>query len=287
MKILITGATGNVGYEVISSLFNLKTDNTIVAGVRNCQKAKSKLGEFPELEYTDFDFENEDTFDSALKDIDTVFLLRPPHISDVNKYFKPLINALGRNNVNNIVFLSVQGADKTNIIPHAKIEKLILDSGLDHIFLRPGYFMQNLTTTLLNDIKNKNRIYLPSGNAKFNWIDVQNIGEVAAIVLDDFKEYSNKIFEITGSENLSFGEVAEKLTCILGREIRFESPNVGKFYRTKRKEGLERGLVFVMIFLHYLPRYQKSPYISDSYKKLTGEEPNTLESFISREKYLF
>lgn len=286
-KILITGATGNVGYEVISFLFKLKTDKTIVAGVRSTKRAKTKLAEFPELEYTDFDFENQDTFDSALKDIDTVFLLRPPHISDVNKYFNPLIDSIKDHGIKKIVFLSVQGAEKSKIIPHHKIEQLILDNGLNYVFLRPGYFMQNLTTTLLDDIKNKNKIFLPAGKAKFNWIDVKNIAEVSAIILDNFDDFTNQIFEITGTENKDFGEVAQELSQVLGREIEFDNPNLLKFYFTKKKQGLERGLILVMIMLHFLPRFQKDPEISNCYHKLTGKESTSLMEFIKREKGLF
>lgn len=286
-KILITGATGNVGYEVISFLFKLKTDKTIVAGVRSTKRAKTKLGEFPELEYTDFDFENQDTFDSALKDIDTVFLLRPPHISNIQKVFIPLIDSIKDHGIKKIVFLSVQGAEKSKIIPHHKIEQLILDNGLNYVFLRPGYFMQNLTTTLLDDIKYSNKIFLPAGNAKFNWIDVKNIAEVSAIILDNFDDFTNQIFEITGNENKDFSEVAQELSQVLGREIEFDNPNLLKFYFTKKKQGLERGLILVMIMLHFLPRFQKDPEISNSYHKFTGKESTSLMEFIKREKGLF
>lgn len=102
--ILITGATGNIGFEVVRHLTNLNTSNKIIAGVRSIEKAKKILKDYPTLDYVPFDFENLDTFDTALAGIEKIFLLRPPHISDVDKYFRPLISMIKKHKVNEIVF---------------------------------------------------------------------------------------------------------------------------------------------------------------------------------------
>jgi uncharacterized protein YbjT (DUF2867 family) len=286
-NILITGATGNVGFEVIRFLDKIDTSKRIVAGVRNINQAKCLFAGYPKLNYVHFDFENSETFDNALSGIDKVFLLRPPHISDIDKYFKPLISTIKKNNIKKIVFLSVQGAEKSKIIPHNKIENLVREYGLDYIFLRPGYFMQNLTTTLISDIRLKRVIILPSGQAKFNWIDIENIGEAGAILLNKFEDYKNQAIEITGLENESFGQVTSLINKQIENPIRFRNVNPFKFYRIKKREGMEKGMIIVMILLHFLPRFQKEPVISDFYEKLTGKKPTDLKTFINREKKLF
>lgn len=283
-KILITGATGNVGIEVIKYLLKDQNSNQITAGVRNIEKARSIFHNNPKLEYTEFDFENQNTFNQSLSNIDTIFILRPPHISDVEKIFKPLINKIKESKVKEIVFLSVQGVEKSSIIPHNKIEKLILEANIDFIFLRPSYFMQNLTTTLLKDIKEKRRIILPSGKAKFNWIDIENIGEATSILLDKFEEYKNRAFEITGYENENFYTVTKLISNITNEKIIYQRVNPLRFYRTKKKEGLPKGLIVVMIMLHFIPRFQKEPRISNIYERLTDKTPTKLEQYIEREK---
>ncbi len=122
------------------------------------------------MEFRQFDFEDTNSFEQSLTGIDRVFLLRPPHISDVDKFFRPLLQHFRLYNIHDVVFLSVQGAEKSKVIPHNKIEKLLKEFGFNTIFLRPAYFMQNLTTTLLQDIKMKRRIILPAGKARFNWL---------------------------------------------------------------------------------------------------------------------
>lgn len=286
-NILITGATGNIGLEVIRFLSKMNASNKIIAGVRNIEKAKKVFKNYPTLDYVPFDFENLDTFDTALTGIEKIFLLRPPHISDVDKYFRPLISMIKKKNINEIVFLSVQGAEKSTVIPHNKIERLIQEAKLNYIFLRPSYFMQNLTTTLIQDIKTKRAIILPSGQAKFNWVDVENIGEVAAILLDKFEAYKNQAYEITGLENENFEKVTLLINQVIKNPIRFRNVNPFSFFWIKKREGMPTGLIMVMILLHFLPRFQEAPRISDFYERLTGKKPTDLEAFIKREKELF
>ena len=231
-NILITGATGNVGFEVIRFLMKNDTTNKIIAGVRNINAAKKLFKDYSTIDFVNFDFEQPETFDNALKNIDTIFLLRPPHISDIEKYFVPLMAKLKEHEVNEVVFLSVQGAEKSKVIPHNKIEKLIENYNLNHIFLRPSYFMQNLTTTLLKDIKNKRQIILPAGKAKFNWIDIENIGEISSIMLNRFSDFSNQTFELTGEQNIDFFEVTDLINTVIKRPISFSNVNPLKFYKS-------------------------------------------------------
>lgn len=286
-NILISGATGNVGIEVIRFLYQTNTNHRIVAGVRNMEKAKAVFKDFPKLEYVKFDFEDRETFEQALKGIDRLFLLRPPHLSAVDIYFKPLMLKLKQKNINEVVFLSVQGAEKSKVIPHNKIERLISESKLNYIFIRPAYFMQNLTTTLLNDIKTKRAIVLPSGKAQFNWIDIENIGEAAAIVLNNFEAYKNQSFEITGLENAGFAKVTALINKEISNPISYQSVNPFSFYRIKKREGMPKGMILVMLLLHFLPRFQKAPTISTAYEQLTGKKPGSLKAFIAREKTRF
>ena len=285
--LLITGATGNIGTSVIKHIFETNPDANVLAGVRNIEKAKSGYKDYPDLQFAHFDFEDPGTFEPALEKAEMVFLLRPPHIADVKKYFPPLFKKMKELGVNKVVFLSVQGADKSSVIPHNKIEKMIIGYGFDHVFLRPGYFMQNLTTTLHKDIIEKHQIILPAGNAKFNWIDVEDIGLAAALIMKDFYRYANQAFDITGSENKTFSEVTAEISKITGKRITFRNVSPFKFIAIKRKEGLKTGYIMVMIMLHFLPRFQKEPEISSFIHKLLGRKPYTLGGFIEREKEMF
>ena len=286
-RILITGATGNIGFQVIRFLYENKTENKIIAGVRNIDKGRQLFKNYPQLDYVKFDFENANSFDNTLENIDTIFLLRPPHIADIEMFFRPLISKIKEKGINEIVFLSVQGAEKSSVIPHNKIEKLIQKFDLNYIFLRPGYFMQNLTTTLIKDIQIRRQIILPAGKAKFNWIDVENIGEVAARMLEEFDSYKNRVIELTGNENENFQTVADLLSHTLDYNIAFVNANPFRFYKIKKEDGMQKSMIIVMIMLHFLARFQKEPKISAFYEKVTGKKPTTIKAFLEREKEKF
>lgn len=278
-KILFTGATGTVGFETIKAYRQLEPKGNLVVGVRNVAKDVNKLAGF-DLNFVKFDFADPNSYDVALAGCDTLFLLRPPQLVNVKKYFKPLIERAVAADVKHIVFLSVQGAPRNRFIPHHRIERLIVRSGIPYTFLRPAYFMQNFATTLRDDLVERNQIYLPADNAEFRLIDVRDIGAVAARVLAHPDKHLNQAYDLTSDEPLTFIQMAEKLSQGLGHRINYESPTLWEFFWQKRRKGNSIGFVLVMIMLHYLPRFQKTPPLSPWVENITGEPPIIFEQFV-------
>ncbi len=275
--ILLTGATGQIGQAIIRHYAPSNQQQLYVAS----RKKAEKLNGFPTLF---FDFERLEESRKSLEQTEILFLLRPPHISDVQAYFTPLLRACIAADVKHIIFLSVQGADKASFIPHAKIEKGILQSGIPYTFIRPSYFMQNLTSTLQKDIQLHKEIFLPAGKAPFLWVDTDDIGKAVAKILEAPEKHQNRVYTITGEELLPFGEVAAFLSATLGRTIKYQSPTLLHFFIRKKKEGIPTSFILVMIMLHYLPRFQKPPAISTDFTRLTAEEPSLLAHFLQQHR---
>lgn len=270
---LIVGASGGVGKQVLEHL-SFITDQPVYRASHHKEKVQ------PNERW--LDFEQPGSFVAALQSIDVVFLLRPPHLADVKRFFKPFIAVCQQLRVKHIVFLSVQGAETISFIPHAKIEQMIRKSCIDYTFIRTSYFMQNLTTALKDDIAQNDRIVLPAGNAPFLWVDVADVGQAIAVVLANWPNHKNLAYTITGRELLTFEQVSNLLSVSLGRSIRYVSPNLLRYIWIKRKEGMGWSLILVMVFLHMLPRFQKAPAISDDYMHITGLPPSGLAAFIKR-----
>lgn len=269
-QLLITGPTGNVGSAILRH-FRPRPDQQVLLGMRQPNAA--------DLQQRYVDFENMSATIEALDSVDVLFLLRPPHISG-NRTFASLMEGAKSKGVKHIVFLSVQGAERTSFIPHAKIEKLIRNSGMAYTFVRPSYFMQNLTTTLREDIQQRDRIFLPAGRAKFLWVDVDDIGKAIAAVLSDVTKHAYQAYTITGSELADFYEVARILTETLQRKIDFASPGPWRFFVEKKQQGTPVSFILVMLALHFLPRFQSPPPISYDLSLLTGGKPQTLAAFM-------
>jgi len=278
-NVLITGATGNVGLEVLRALSAAPHGLHVVAGVRSLADDHAKLDAYA-VQRVAFDVTQPATFGPALSGCQVLFLLRPPQISAVNKYFKPILAACRQAGVQHIVFLSVQGVQQSSIIPHHKIERLIVASGIAYTFLRPAYFMQNFTTTLRADLVERKRIFLPAGKARFTLVDVRDIGQVAAAILANPSAHQNTAYELTSHDLLTFEQMAATLSAGLGRPIRYESPGLWRFFWAKRREKLPTMLILVMIMLHYLPRFQAPPATTDWVEKLSGHAPTSFEGFV-------
>ncbi len=277
-RILITGPSGNVGSAVIDSLQKIVGDYEIVAGLRDLTKRETMFSA-GKVCYVQFDFQDASSFKDALTSCDTLFLLRPPQLANVEKIFRPLIDSAKSCGITHIVFLSVQGVERSRAIPHNKIERLIEKSGLSFTFLRPAYFMQNFSTTLKDDIHNR-EVYLPSGDTEFALIDVCDVGEVAAIVLANPQKYIGQKIELTCQKRLNFTQMTKSLSRIMGVLIAYKSPNLFSFYFRKKREGVETGFILVLIMLHFLSGFRSLPRITNFVLEITGHMPREFEDYI-------
>lgn len=286
-SLFLTGATGNVGRAVIDALVALPGFGArfrVTAGLRNPAEESSSFAALG-VGTQAFDFEKPATFGPALLAGQALFLLRPPQLSSTEP-FEAVVREAKRVGVGFIVFLSVQGVERSSLIPHHKIEQLIVDSGLPYCFLRPGYFMQNLTTTLRDDLR-RGEIFLPADNALFNWVSVVDVGRVAARVLTNPAAHRRARYDLTGPENRSFPEVVSQINRLLGQRLRYESPNLLRFFLRKRREGYPAGYVLVLILLHYLPRFQSEPALSGAIRQITGQPATWIDDYIETELRAF
>ena len=278
-KIFITGATGNVGKETIKELINNNyKDHQVIAGVRDIEKAKKQLN-YNELSFRKFDFKDQSLFKDVLEDIDKILLVRPPAISKVKKYIFPFLKEIKKHSIKHTVFLSLQGVERNPLVPHYRVEKYIKEVGIPYTFLRPSFFMQNLTTTHLKEIKEDDEIFIPAGNGKTNFIDVRDIAKVAFLTLTE-KGHINKAYELTGKNALSYYEIANILTEKLDRKITYKDPSIISFYKRKKKEAMNTGKIIVMIGLYTVAKFGMADSTTNEIEKLLGREPISFSEFV-------
>ncbi|MET3195715.1 SDR family oxidoreductase [Bacillus sp. OAE603] len=263
--ILVTGATGNVGREVVKELQRLHIDFKISTHRKNTENIY-------------LNFEDPDSIRPALQGIKKLFLIRPPHLAE-KKYFEPVIEIAKEVGIDHIVFLSLLGAEKNRIFPHAKIEELILKSGIPYTFLRPSFFMQNLLTQHGEELLNENIIFVPAGKGKTSFIDVRDIGVVAAKTLTE-SGHRFKAYSLTGKEALSYYEVADILSKHLSKEIHYSDPSILTFWRKKRKKGMKRDFIVVMIAIYTTAKLGLAKTVTSDLEVLLGNDPISMEKFV-------
>ena len=280
-RILVTGATGQVGSAVIAALRAF--DGIVVrAGVRDVGTEAAKWSGDARVEPVAFDFLDPASQDAALADCATLFLLRPPQLTGD---FGEVIARARQHGVTHIVFLSVQGAESNRFIPHHKIERRLVSSGVPYTMLRPAYFMQNFTSTLHDELARRHRIFLPAGNARFTLVDVGDIARVAAQVLTQTDaQHHGQAYTLTSETPLNFQQMADQLTMGLDTPITYVSPGPWRFYRTLRREGRAPGLILVMLLLHMLPRFTGTPAVTHTITDVTGRAPIEFAQFVANHR---
>jgi uncharacterized protein YbjT (DUF2867 family) len=283
LNILVTGATGKVGREVIRLLST--QNHHVYAAVRNPIEAQKSLGE--EAFCVLFDFTNPDTFASAFNGINKLFLVRPPAIADI-KQITPALKAAKEAGVEQIVFLSIIGADRNPIVPHYAIERAIKQLHIPATFLRAGFFMQNLNTTHCEDIRLRDRLFMPAGKGKTSFIDVRDIAAVAVKVLTEptndghsHKELrGNHAYELTGDIALDYREVAAIFTAVLGRPIHYTKPSLPSFIWQMSRQGFPLPFVLVMAVIYTTTRFGLADTVTSDIQRLLDRPPLSMENYV-------
>jgi uncharacterized protein YbjT (DUF2867 family) len=270
-RILVTGATGTVGHAVVQQL--AQQDAPVVAAVRNPARVRQTLS----VPAVAFDFHEPATYDHAFRGVEKLFLVRPPAIAAVWQSIFPALRAAQRAGVQHVVFLSLLGAEQNPLVPHRWIEWYLQSLNMDWTFLRPSFFMQNLSTTHQEEIRDRNEIFVPAGEGATSFIDARDIAAVAVRALTEVG-HENVAYALTGAEALTYGEVAQTLSDVLGRPIRYRNPSLLNF--VQRQIGQKPwGFVLVMAGIYLTARLGLAGRTTDTVRRMLGRPPITMQQF--------
>lgn len=272
--IVVTGATGNVGGAVVAELEQIGIP--VRVAVRTPERVRRSGNEG--IDFVPFDFLNPSTFAPTFAGQKRLFLVRPPALGNAKKEIIPALQAAVAAGVEQIVFLSVQGAERNRFIPHAQIEAWIRAEGVKYTFLRAGFLMQNLATTHRAEIRDHDEIIVPMGNATTAFVDVRDVAAVATRALIQ-PESAQPVYALTGSEALNYSQVAAMLSAELGRTIRYPNPSLFTFIRRQRAAGHPWEFVFVMVGLYMATRFGGAPTLTNDVAQVLGRPPIQFEQF--------
>ena len=276
--VVVLGASGNVGKHVVRLLTGRE-------GVQLVAPTRAELDlEKPTTEALDAVFGRDRDHGRG---VSSWFLLRPPSMSDA-KMLEPTLDAAKRHGAGRVVFLSVLGAGGNPFLPHRVAEKLIEERGMTHTFLRPSYFMQNLSTTHAREIKSTSgEILVPAGGGATSFIDSNDVAEVAVKALlgeDNAAPSENRIYDLTGPEAITYAQVAAVMSEELGRPIRYDSPGIIRFVREMHARGEPWGYIGVMVGIYTACRLGWAARVTDETERLLGRKPTTFREFVRANK---
>ncbi|MER9338441.1 NmrA/HSCARG family protein [Mesorhizobium sp. M0293] len=263
MTILVTGATGNVGRQVVEHLVQRGAD--VRALVRDPSKARFPAG----VSVVQGDFLDVDLLRKAMSGISTLFLLNAV-VPDEFTQALVALNIARSAGIERIVYLSVLHADVYVNVPHFAgkfgVERMIEQMDFKATILRPAYFIQN--DLMIEDIITGYGTYtMPIGAKGLAMIDVRDIAETAALELLRREQAAEPLalerINLVGPQTLTGADVAAIWSDVLARPINYVGDNT---------EGFEQNLKqFLPAWMAYDMRLMGERFLTDGMLPEAGD----------------
>jgi uncharacterized protein YbjT (DUF2867 family) len=279
--ILVTGATGTLGSEVVKQLSSATPAVKIKAGFHSAQNVK-KDGD--RVEVVLIDYNKPETLKEALNQVDKLFLLTPD-VPNAHELASNMVIEAKKAGIRHIVKQSVMGADLEADVGtlrlHRQAEKIIEQSGIPFTFLRPNEFMQNFINFHSPSIKNNNAFYLPLEDAKVSLVDVRDIAAVAvkSLTEDRNDKHDNKKYLITGPEALSYHQAAEILSKATDKKISYVNISEEEARGAMKEMGMSDWIINTISELYDYFRKGNASQVSSAVEEVTGKKPISFSQF--------
>lgn len=257
---LIIGSTGKTGSRVMQRLSQLKYNPVGAA----------RGGEVY------FDWNDATTWGPALNNIDTVYLTYYPDLAipkapeDISR-FCALAKMRG---VKHITLLSGRGEPAAQTC-----ENIVKESGMDWTIVRAAWFNQNFSEGLFKQFITAGKIALPVDETTEPFVDADDIAEVVVASLTQLG-HAGELYEVTGSELLSFKQLAEKFSQVLATKVSFEQISLEQFQQNLKQSDVDSGAIEALTYLFTEVLDGRNEFLTDGIDKALGRKPKTFGQYI-------
>ncbi len=261
-KILVLGGNGKTGRRVAERLQNLQIPFSI--GSRNGTPA--------------FDWENPANWSDVLKDVDKVYITFQPDLAvpkavEAISKFVTIAKASG---VKQLLLLSGRGEKEAQVC-----ENIVINSGLDWTIIRASWFMQNFSENFLIDGILSNEMVLPTIKSLEPFVDADDIADVVVASLTNSK-HSNKIYELTGPELLSFKSVTAQIAAALNRQIVYNEISINDYVATLKSFQLPDDFIWLIQYLFTEVLDGRNESLTNDIENILGRKATSFEEYISK-----
>jgi uncharacterized protein YbjT (DUF2867 family) len=265
--ILVVGATGTNGSEVVRRL--VAAGHQVRAMVRTPSKAGDLASQNVELVQGDLD--DPGSLGAALAGVGRAFFVAAVDRRYVG-WFGNFLAAVQRAGSPHVVKFSGMGASAKSsseiLRQHGETDEALIDSGLPYTILRPNSFYQNMLWSAAT-IKEHGAFYLPMKSARQSLVDVRDIAAVSVQVLTG-TGHEGKTYDITGPESLSYRDVADKLSEVLERSIRYVDVPPEAAFDSMLKAGMPQWNTRAVTELYGIFAAGEAAGITDTIERITG-----------------
>lgn len=274
--ILLTGATGTIGSELVKLLAPERDRLRVMSRDPERAAAITEMG----IEVVLGDLDDPASLGAAFSGIDKLFLLTSPAPQQVQQHSNA-IEAAQRAGVGYIVRVSVIGAGIDAPFQlgrwHGETDRALADSGVAYTILQPHSFMQNLLASAPL-IATTGELYANGGNGKFAAVDARDVAAVASnLLLHPGRE--GKTYTVTGPEPISYRDMATDLSKVLGRPVRYVDLPAEQMQAGMVAAGLPEWLAQDLVALNEMFGAGRAAHVSTAVPDITGRAARPFTQF--------
>ena len=285
--ILVLGATGKVGGEVVKQLM-AAGDSRVIAATRSPQKAQGFKDQG--IDSVILDLENAETLIPAMEGVDRALLLTG-YTVDMLRQSKRFLDAAKQTGVKHIVHIGASTAPTNEVAHwdwHQFIEAYIEKLEFSYTHLRPEAFMQNLFGWA-----NQGVITNYIGDARWSWVDCDDLAIVVAQTLRHPQKYNGQTIPL-GYDAKIMNEIAQILTDVVGQPFQTENHSPEEFLENGLQSGVDAidqnaytNCVYHQLKLNIADAIPEADATYDNFEAITGRQPNTWKDFVREHQEVF
>lgn len=282
--ILVTGATGRVGYHLMEALADAKAD--AAAMVRVDARAADLPGS-PQHVVASFD---DPPSAEILRGFDRVFLLSPVHEEQTaleTVFIDALVAAGHGPHVVKIAWDGFQDPDcDVRFMRSHRDIALHLDAvGLPVTYLAPSMYMETFLVAA-DSIREDGAIPAPAGQGRVGFVAATDVAAVAATVLTS-PGHEGATYVLTGPEALGYADVAAQVSAVFAREVDYEDQPVEHARELMLAAGLSRWKVDGNLELFDWIRQGGADTVTAAVREVTGNDPHSAQDWLSESRAAF
>ena len=268
----MTGATGGIGGRVARSLADHGADLRLV--VRDPIRAPDVGAAVVRASYDD-----KDAMQQALTGAQTLFFVSASEDADRVRLHTTVVDAAVAAGVERIVYLSYLNAAADSTFTFARdhwaTEQRIRETGLRHTFLRDAMYADFLTGL----VGAERVIRGPAGDGAFTPVAQDDVAAVASAVLLS-EAYDGDTLDLTGPERLTVADVAQVLSDVSGKPVRYERETVEEAYASRASYGAPQFEVDGWVSTYTAIAAGELDVLSPAVRMVTGRDPMSLRQLL-------
>jgi uncharacterized protein YbjT (DUF2867 family) len=274
--ILVTGATGNAGLQVVRALH--AGGAAVRAFVRDPERARQLFAD--EVELAVGDFADASSLRVALDGVEAMLLSCADDPRRV-EWEASAIDAAAAAGVRRIVKLSTIGAEPGAPVAfwdwHGQVEQHLRSSGVPFVIFQSSFYMSNLFAAA-EQVASEGRLFAPAGEASVAMVDPRDVGSASAAVLTGAGE-DGQTYAVTGPDAITWCEIAAQLSSATGRDVEFVDVSDEVATQAMIASGVPEFVAEQLIKVFVMLRRGVAEQVTDTVETLTGVPPRGFADF--------